>query len=127
MITILVVEDDKKLNRLVSSFLEGHGYRTTGCLSLREALDAMIDTKFDLIISDIMMNEIDGFKFAQIVREQNKSIPILFMTARDDISAKQQGYKIGIDDYMVKPVNLEELTLRVEALLRRANITNEKK
>jgi DNA-binding response OmpR family regulator len=92
-----------------------------------EAFDSMIDIKADLIISDIMMPEIDGFKFAGMIREQDKIIPILFMTARDDISAKQKGFRIGIDDYMVKPVDMEELVLRVASLLRRANIANEKK
>jgi DNA-binding response OmpR family regulator len=92
-----------------------------------EAFDKMIDVKADIIISDIMMPEIDGFKLASLVREQDKTIPILFMSARDDISSKQKGFRIGIDDYMVKPIDMEELTLRVDALLRRANIANEKK
>ena len=77
---------------------------------------------FDLIISDIMMPEIDGFEFAKTVRSMNEDIPILFVTARDDFSAKQRGYAVGIDDYMVKPVDLEELVLRIGALLRRAKI-----
>ena len=127
MINILVVEDDVKLNRIVCANLEGHGYHAVGCLSARDAFDKMIDVKFDLIISDIMMSEIDGFKLASLIREQNKAIPILFMSARDDISAKQEGFRIGIDDYMVKPVDMEELVLRIGALLRRANIENEKK
>ena len=127
MINILVVEDDEKLNKIVCSSLEAQGYRSTGCISSNEAFDKMIDIKFDLIISDIMMPEIDGFKLASLVREQNKNIPILFMSARDDISAKQKGFKIGIDDYIVKPFDMEELILRVSALLRRANIQNEKK
>ena len=127
MINILVVEDDPKLNKIVCSGLDEHGYRSVGCLSANEAFDKMIDIKFDLIISDIMMSDIDGFKLATLVREQNKAIPIIFMSARDDISAKQKGFRIGIDDYMVKPVDMEELILRVGALLRRANIENEKK
>jgi len=127
MINILVVEDDIKLNKIVCASLDAHGYHSSGCLSANEAFDKMIDVKFDLIISDIMMSEIDGFKLASMIREQNKTIPILFMSARDDISAKQKGFRIGIDDYMVKPVDLEELVLRIGALLRRANIENEKK
>ena len=127
MINILVVDDDPLLNRIVCSGLAEHDYKTTGCLSANEAFDKMIDIKFDLIISDIMMPEIDGFKLATLVREQDKVIPILFMSARDDISSKQKGFRIGIDDYMVKPVDMEELVLRVTALLRRANIANEKK
>ena len=127
MINILVVEDDPKINKLVCAFLTEHNYYTAGCLSANEAFDKMIDIKFDLIISDIMMPGIDGFKLAEIVREQDKIVPILFMSARDDISSKQRGFRIGVDDYMVKPVNMEEMLLRVEALLRRANIANEKK
>jgi DNA-binding response OmpR family regulator len=127
MVNILVVEDDEKLNRIVCTHLTGHGYRTIGCLSAMEALDRMIDNIIDLIISDIMMPELDGFKFATMVREQDKLVPILFTTARDDFNSKQKGFRIGIDDYMVKPVDLDELVLRVGALLRRANIANEKK
>jgi DNA-binding response OmpR family regulator len=127
MFTILVVEDDIKLNRIVCAYLNDHGYHAIGCHVAMEAFDKMIDYMVDLIISDIMMPEIDGFKFASMVREQDRTIPILFMTARDDISSKQKGFRIGIDDYMVKPVDMDELALRVGALLRRANIANEKK
>ena len=82
---------------------------------------------FDLIISDIMMPGIDGFEFAETVRKLNQEIPILFMTARDDFAAKQRGFKAGIDDYMVKPIFLDEMLLRIEALLRRARIAADKK
>ena len=127
MINIFVVEDDVKLNKIVCACLNDHNYNAIGCLSVHEAFDKMIDVKADLIISDIMMPEVDGFKFASLVREQDKIIPILFMSARDDISAKEKGFRIGIDDYMVKPIDMEELSLRIQALLRRANIANEKK
>ena len=127
MVTILVVEDDEKLNKIVCASLTTHGYRSVGCLSANEAFDKMIDIKVDLIISDIMMPDIDGFKLATLVREQNKDIPILFMSARDDISAKQKGFRIGIDDYIVKPFDMEEMILRVGAVLRRAKIQHEKK
>ncbi len=123
MFKILVVEDDKDLNRTVCAYLNKNGFETVGCLCANDAYDAMYGgTIFDLIISDIMMPGIDGFEFAETVREQNKNIPILFMSARDDISSKQKGYSAGIDDYMVKPVNPEELLLRIGALMRRANI-----
>ena len=98
MITILVVEDDEKLNRIVCAHLAEQGYKAIGCISAIEAFDCMIDNIIDLIISDIMMPEIDGFKFASMVREQDKLIPILFITALDDISSKQKGFRIGIDD-----------------------------
>ena len=127
MINILVVEDDVKLNKIVCASLSGSNYNAIGCLSANEAFDKMVYIKVDLIISDIMMPGVDGFKLASLVREQNKMMPILFMSARDDISSKQKGFRIGIDDYMVKPVDMEELVLRVAALLRRASITSEKK
>ena len=124
MFQILVVEDDKNLNRTVCAFLNSSGYQATGCLSANEAYDAMYGTMFDLIVSDIMMPEIDGFEFAKTVRSLNEDIPILFMTARDDFAAKQRGYRIGVDDYMVKPIDLDELFLRIGALLRRAKIAS---
>lgn len=127
MFQILVVEDDRELNRTVCAYLNQNGYQATGCLSAVEAYDAMYGNLFDLIISDIMMPDVDGFAFVETVRDQNKDIPILFMTARDDFAAKQRGFRMGIDDYMVKPVELEELLLRIGALLRRARIASSRK
>ena len=127
MINVLVVEDDIKLNQIVCTYLNDNGYSTKGCLNPLEAYELMYNAIYDLIISDIMMPGIDGFEFAKTVREINRKIPILFMTARDDISSKQKGFQAGIDDYVVKPVNMEELVLRVGALIRRANIMNEKR
>lgn len=127
MINILVVEDDEKLNKIVCAVLKSNGYHAVGCATAGEALGKMVDVKFDLIISDIMMPVTDGFKFASMVREHDKVIPILFMSSRDDLSSKEKGFRIGIDDYMVKPVDMDELLLRVGALIRRANIANEKK
>ncbi len=124
MFQILVVEDDKDLNRTVCAFLNSSGYQATGCLDANDAYDAMYGTMFDLIVSDIMMPGIDGFEFAKTVRSLNENIPILFMTARDDFAAKQRGYRIGVDDYMVKPIDLDELFLRIGALLRRAKIAS---
>ncbi len=124
MFQILVVEDDRDLNHTVCEFLNRNGYRATGCLGAGEAYDAMYEKVFDLIISDIMMPQIDGFEFARTVRSLNENIPILFMTARDDLAAKQRGFRAGVDDYMVKPVDLDELFLRIGALLRRAKIAS---
>lgn len=124
MFKILVVEDDKDLNRAVCSFLSKSGYETVGCPNANDAYNAMYGSSFDLIVSDIMMPEIDGFEFAKTVRDLNEDIPILFMTARDDFASKQRGYRIGIDDYMVKPIDLDELFLRIGALLRRAKIAS---
>lgn len=128
MFQVLVVEDDKELNRTVCAYLNQNGYQALGCLNANEAYDAMYGgTLFDLIISDIMMPGVDGFAFARTVRELNQEIPILFMTARDDFASKQRGFQAGIDDYMVKPIDLDELLLRMEALLRRAKIASSKK
>lgn len=124
MFKILVVEDDKDLNHTVCAFLNQSGYEAHGCLNAVDAYNAMYNDTFDLIVSDIMMPDIDGFEFAETVRELNENIPILFMTARDDFASKQRGYRIGIDDYMVKPIDLDELFLRIGALLRRAKIAS---
>ena len=122
MITVLVVEDDEKLNYIVSAKLEEQGYRVRHCGNPMEAFDVMDQEKVDLIVSDIMMPEMDGFEFAAEVRRFDKQIPILYMTAKSDIASKKRGFSLGIDDYMVKPIDLSELVMRVEALLRRANI-----
>ena len=127
MIKILVVDDDAKLTRSVCTYLNDSGYDAKGCLSAQAAYDAMYNHIYDLIISDIMMPGIDGFEFAETVRDLNKNIPILFMSARDDLAAKQKGFDLGIDDYMVKPVDFSELLMRVRALLRRANIEASRK
>ena len=122
MFKILVLEDDRELNRSVCTFLNNNGYEAVGCLGAEQAYDAMYESVFDLIISDIMMPGTDGFAFAETVRSLDRQIPILFMTARDDFAAKERGFRLGIDDYMVKPIELEELLLRMGALLRRAGI-----
>ena len=127
MIHILVVEDDRDLNEAVCRHLSSRNYQATGVLCASDAFDQMYAGHVDLIISDIMMPGMDGFAFAEAVRSQDKNIPILFMTARDDFSSKERGYRLGIDDYLVKPIDLNELVLHVEALLRRANIAAEKK
>lgn len=127
MFKILVLEDDRDLNRTVCAFLKENGYDAVGCLHANSAYDELYDNIFDIIISDIMMPETDGFEFAKNVRNLDKEIPILFMTARDDIASKQRGFRVGIDDYMVKPIDLDELLLRIGALLRRAKIASSKK
>lgn len=126
MFKILIVEDDRELNRVVCAFLAQNGFEAVGCLDANEAYDALYEASFDLIVSDIMMPVVDGFEFARTVRETNREIPILFMTARDDLPSKQRGFQAGIDDYMVKPIELDELILRIHALLRRAKIAASK-
>ena len=127
MFKILVLEDDKELNRTVCAFLNNSGYEAVGCLNANEAYDALYENMIDLIVSDIMMPGVDGFEFAKNVRDVNSEIPILFMTARDDIASKQRGFRIGVDDYMVKPIDLDELFLRIGALLRRSKIASSRK
>lgn len=127
MVCILLVEDDIQFNRIVCSYLTDNGYSIIGCHSASEALEQMEKMSFDMIISDIMMKDVDGFEFAEMVRNINKDIPFLFLTARDDLNSKERGYRIGIDDYIVKPVEMKEMVFRIEAILRRANITNKKK
>ena len=127
MVRILVVEDDAKLNQAVCAYLNDSGFSARGCLSAQAAYDEMYNSLYDLIVSDIMMPGVDGFEFAKTVRQVNRTIPILFMSARDDLSAKRRGFQLGIDDYMVKPIELDELVLRVQALLRRANIEMERR
>ncbi|MDU7026905.1 response regulator transcription factor [Robinsoniella peoriensis] len=127
MIRILVVEDDERLNKIVCTYLNDSGFQAKGCMCAAEAYEEMYQSICSMIISDIMMPEIDGFEFARTVRQVNSSIPILFMSAKDDLPSKQKGFRLGIDDYMVKPIELDELLLRVRALLRRANIETERK
>ena len=127
MINILVLEDDPKLNQTVCTYLNDSGFKAKGCLNARAAYDELYNHIYELIISDIMMPEIDGFEFAENIRRVNKHIPILFMSAKDDLPSKQKGFQLGIDDYMVKPIELDELLLCVRALLRRANIEMNRK
>ncbi|GAJ26938.1 DNA-binding response regulator [Liquorilactobacillus sucicola DSM 21376 = JCM 15457] len=127
MANILVVEDDTKFNQIVCTYLNNHGQNAQGALGAQDAYDKMYNQLFDLIISDVMMPDIDGFEFAQTVREINPGIPILFVTARDDIQSKQLGFESGIDDYMVKPINMVELLMRIKALLRRSNIADDRR
>ena len=127
MVNILVLEDDAKLNQLICTYLNDSGFKAKGCLCANDAYDEMYNNLYELIVSDIMMPGIDGFEFAETIRSVNKHIPILFMSAKDDLPSKQKGFKLGIDDYMVKPLELDELLLRVRALLRRANIELDRK
>lgn len=127
MIKILVAEDDKATNDLVCAYLRANGYQTTACTDGEQALLAFEKNSFDMLITDIMMPNTDGFALAEAVRAADEQIPILFMSARDDKLSKMLGYKIGIDDYVVKPFDLDELMLKVGALLRRAKIQTEQK
>ena len=127
MFNILIAEDDYELRHLFQRVLIQNGYRVRGVEDGKAALEALEKEYADLIISDIMMPGADGFEFAKTVRGLNKHVPILFMSARDDMPAKQKGFDIGIDDYMVKPIDMSELLMRVRALLRRANVEQSRK
>lgn len=123
MVKILVVEDDRNFNDLIATILRQNGYTVRGAENPPAAYDLLQSEQFDLVLSDIMMPQVDGYQFAQELRRTDPSIPILFITARDDIASKEKGFNSGIDDYMVKPINFNELLLRIKALLRRAKIT----
>lgn len=123
---ILIIEDDRRLNQAVCKYLNDSGYEAIGMLSVSEAYKIIEKTSFNLIISDIMMPEVDGYEFAKSIRLTDQKTPILFMTAKDDIPSKIKGYQTGIDDYMVKPINFEELLLHIKALMRRVGIQNSK-
>ena len=127
LVNILVVEDDAKLNQIVCAHLNKNGYSATGCFTADEAYNVMYNSLYDMIISDIMLPKTDGFAFLENVRKINKNIPVIYMTAKDDYASKEKGFKLGVDDYMVKPIDLDELVLRVGAVLRRANIVSDRK
>lgn len=127
MVHILVIEDDRDLMDAVCRHLETRGYGVTGCTQADEAFFVMEERRCDLVLSDIMLPGKSGFDFARELRQADPDIPILFMTAYDDMEFMRRGYQLGIDDYMVKPVNLDELVMRIEALLRRAHIASKKR
>ena len=126
MVKILVAEDDKDLNRYVCSCLRAKGYEVTACFDGVEALEQMETTKFNMLLTDVMMPRMDGFELAESVRASDKSMPIVFMTAKDDKPSKMLGYAIGIDDYVVKPFDMDVLLMKIAALLRRVKIEEEK-
>lgn len=122
MIKILVAEDDKAMNGLLSSYLRENGYEVTSCYDGEEALAALENSSFSLIISDIMMPKVDGFALAEGIRATDKQTPILFMSAKDDKPSKLYAYRLGVDDYVTKPFDLDVFMLKVAAMLRRAGI-----
>ncbi|NMF04484.1 response regulator transcription factor [Clostridium beijerinckii] len=127
MFHILIVEDDKELRELFSTVLLKNGYKTTGAKDGIEALNVLDKEYIDLIISDIMMPNMDGFELIKSIRDAQFNLPILMITAKESFQDKQRGFLLGIDDYMVKPIDVNEMVLRVGALLRRAQIISERK
>lgn len=122
MINILLAEDDKDLNLLTSTYLKKEGFNVVAVYNGLDALNKFYEEKFDLVLSDIMMPLCDGFELAKDIRSYDKVIPIIFLSARDDKPTKQMGYRIGVDDYITKPFDLDELVLKINAICRRLNI-----
>ena len=120
---LLLAEDDRNLGNILKNYLEAKGYSTTLCVNGQEATDAFARKEFDFCILDIMMPVKDGFAVASEIRAVNKKIPILFLTAKTLQEDKLKGFEIGADDYITKPFSMEELLLRMHAILRRTDET----
>lgn len=127
MFNILIVEDEKNVRNLMMKYLSKNKYNVLGAEDGEKALDIMENNHIDLIITDVMMPNMDGYELTKQLREANYNMPILMITAKDTIEDKIEGFRLGTDDYMVKPIDMKEMILRVAALLRRSNIANEKK
>ena len=123
---ILVVEDDQDLNRIITKSLRDRGYDVTSAVNGLDALEKTEGEKFDMILTDIMMPKMDGFELAESIRAVDREIPIVFMTAKDDKPSKMLGYSIGVDDYIVKPFDIDILIMKIGAILRRARIEAER-
>lgn len=127
MAKILLIEDDKDLNKTVEIFLKSEGFDVECCFNGIEALSLLQNNLFDLVITDIMMPNLDGFGLAEKIRKNSKQLPIIFMTAKDDKLSKQLGFKLEIDDYITKPFDMDELIMRTKAILRRSQVNQDKK
>lgn len=125
MFKILIAEDDRELRQLFQHVLVKNGYTVTGVSNGAEALEAIDAGYYDLIISDIMMPKVDGYELVRAIREAGQNTPVMMITAKDAFDDMRLGFLSGTDDYMVKPVNVNEMVLRVRALLRRAQMTSE--
>lgn len=126
MFSILVCEDDFAIKTMISTKLKQENYSVYTVQNGQEALNLMEKQQIDLVISDIMMTEMDGYEFVQTLRETKHTLPILMITAKSQLESLEAAFKLGVDDYMVKPLRLEELVLRVKALLRRSQLEAEK-
>ncbi len=127
MPNILVVEDDKALNMLISRVLERNGHAVFPAFDGAEALALLDETHIDLVLTDIMMPGTDGYELVAAIRAADTKMPVLFMTAKSGFGDKLRGFNLGADDYMVKPIDINELVLRVNAILRRSRIANERR
>ena len=127
MLKILIAEDDVELRHLFTHVLIKNGYDVTGVDNGKKALDTLTNDYYDLLISDIMMPVMDGYELVRSLREVNKTIPVMMITAKDAFDDMRLGFLSGTDDYLVKPVNVNEMVLRVGALIRRAQMITERK
>ena len=127
MLKILIAEDDRELRRLFAHVLIKNGYGVKEAADGQEALDAIETEYFDLIVSDIMMPIMDGYELVRRLRESGNTTPVLMITAKDAFEDMRLGFLSGTDDYMIKPINVNEMVLRVQALLRRAQMINERR
>ena len=127
MMKILIAEDDRELRQLFTHVLTRHCYTVTGVSNGQEALDAMERDYYDLIITDIMMPVMDGYELVRQLREVGNTMPVLMITAKEAFDDMRMGFQFGVDDYMVKPINVNEMVLRVRALLRRAQMINDRR
>ena len=127
MFKVIVIDDDANLNFLIAKVLTKSGYQVFQCYNANDAYDVLFKNYIDLIITDIMMPGIDGYEFTAALRKEKIDIPVLMITAKEEFKDKVQGFSVGADDYLVKPINLDELVLRVGAILRRAKIYNDRK
>ncbi len=127
MLKILIAEDDRELRKLFSRVLTKNGYTVKEVSDGQEALDALENDYYDLILSDIMMPVMDGYELVRLLRETGNTTPVLMVTAKDAFDDMRLGFLSGTDDYMIKPINVNEMVLRVGALLRRAQMINERR
>ena len=127
MFNILVVDDNESIRKLITTFLTADGYKVFTASNGLEALDVIDKEHFDLMIADIMMPGMDGYTLTNELRSSDYNLPILMITAKESFEDKKKGFLVGTDDYMVKPIDFDEMLLRVSALLRRAKISNEHK
>lgn len=127
MFKILIVEDDEKISKLFSRVLIKNGYNVKCVGSGKDALDAIDKEYYDMMISDVMMPEMDGYELVRTIRESGNNMPVLMVTAKAEFDDMRMGFLSGTDDYMVKPININEMVIRVGALLRRAQMMNERR
>ena len=127
MIHVLAVDDDKNTRRLVQAVLENEGYQVTTAINGDDALNKLEQEHIDLVVLDIMMPGMDGYAFTKTIRDGQNDLPILMVSAKQLPEDRHQGFIVGTDDYITKPIDVEEMLLRIKALLRRARIVSERK